>query len=475
MKNFLRSGSSRYNSTISTGGVQTMQKKVLNEYVDLIIRLEKLGNVILEEEVGGLIVKEADNLTAAADLLRENLSLNGIAVDGKGEISFAGARKSLTRTGSVTRESGRNDRPENAPSGKFVKAADNQILKMPDTASRAVQEKNFEEKKTKPEVRLEVLEPKPAAVPDFPEARQEKEQPVAHEEDSRPAAVSESPKADPENTLTAAPEASAPVQAAVSDPVQNEVLTEPFRDERLVSPEDDIMADVYETVCGMIDMADDGSGIQMPMTEESPEEKDPEKKRDIRFIREQDMTISYLAFRIIKKDVNIAACEVISAPINPADPSGRFFYWIEEINEDPIVGVSEVDDKGIGVLKYQLKYLDFYITLRCEETTRRHALLVNLPKRYGEIEYDSNDQYGTEGHVMLHDQGTTLHLFPTNFSNNEITKTADCVCVIEKDGKYTIASSKNGYVDLHVNDTNYKLSAAWGGDSDNYTFYSKIA
>ena len=243
--------------------------------------------------------------------------------------------------------------------------------------------------------------------------------------------------------------------------------------EVLVSRDKDPLENVYNDVsdvCNQTVEYNDRKNRQA--AEENRNDPDPGKEDDISYIKEEDMTMCYLAFSVERRGKSIGDYELITVPVDRKKPNGRFFYWIKEYSsEKPSIGTSDVVD-GFGKFNYSPEGQDFYMVIGTVAGSQEHAVSVFLPKKIGDINIVSNDHYGEGGHVILHEEGTTLHLFPIEFNNDSRTKTASCVCMVERNGSYTPVSTVNGVMNVEANGKKIKLSAAW---SDNYTLYSKIA
>ena len=465
-----------------------MQRKFLNAYIDLIDQMNGLANSIVEEEVGGLVEKEADNIHKAADLLRENLSLNGIQVDAKKKISFSEARRPSALSGAGI-GSGREDRP--AQDQKKVVEAEPVIYEEQSTQEHEAQpfEETVEEKAPADILEIETIDAEELSesIPDPGNAETEEpvmesveteDLPHAKEETVQETVIAHLPETyeqedptsdqDSDETLTSKPQE--PVVAASSEESSDapEVQEDLFGDDP--KPEDSPMYDLFSVVSNAMGKIPPEKTRLKKHTYEAEEaaDQDDEKAKDIRFIKESDLCMTYKAFTIRKKDDEIGHFDIFTCPIDPSDPGGRFFYWI--INYE--TGVSEAGasdtNNGAGCIKYQPEGYDFYINI---SATKRRDLQIFVPKKFGEVETIYQEFFGDQGHVVLHDQGTILHLFPLEFKNDEDTNTADCVCMIEENGTFKPVMTENGYMDITANGKQYKLSAAWS----NSTLYSKIA
>ena len=436
-----------------------MQKKFLNAYIDLINKLDTLGKEIVEEEVGGLVQKEADNLNAAAGIIRENLALNGIKLDENNNVSFTEARISPNQTGSEI-TAGRSDRQkkEEKPAAKKQDSP----LKVVRTAEKQSVVEKTEEKA--PEEKQMQEAPETAGIP-------EEELPI---------------KKIPEVNSDNIPEENNDVSSDDNEPEQYDYFTDSpeessekvdrFAQEVHMNPDEDPLANMFEEVNTVLDQAVRTHGRaekqpEMPMVQHS-EPNDPEKNEDIPSINENDMALYFVAFSVMKHGKSLGDYELITVPVDPKNPGGRFFYYIQNYNtENSMVGVSDLSN-GRGKLNYTPEGQKFYVDITAERDGSRHRVSIYLPKKYGEIEIAEETQFGDLGHVLLHDQGTTLHLFPIEFNNTEANGTTSCVCMIEKDGVFDAVQTKNGVMDVETNGTKMKLSAAW---SEDYTLYSKIA
>ena len=185
--------------------------------------------------------------------------------------------------------------------------------------------------------------------------------------------------------------------------------------------------------------------------------------------------MQYYAAFTLKINDQIGKYELMAAPLNPKNPTGRFAFWVKKWHSGKAyVNVSEQtkEFREQGIYRFiQLKN-GLYVTLTPEIYDGNFRVRLEISdKEKGTIEIRHESSIGKEGHIIFADSetDTAIHAFPVDMKNNSEGNAGYYYVVESKDGA-TAGDCEDGIGRIRTKDGSYRMTLRW----HNETLYAQL-
>ena len=194
-----------------------------------------------------------------------------------------------------------------------------------------------------------------------------------------------------------------------------------------------------------------------------------DKYTDRTKIEKEELLQYYAAFTLTMDD-QVGRYELMAAPLDPKNPTGRFAFWVLKYNSDKAyVNVSKTTDRSTEEGVYRFFALKDNLSIRMEPEIQNGRFRIRITLQGDDSAYITikrEKTIGDSGHILFVDEESeiAIHVFPLDMTNNnEGNAGFFYVTETEDEAKASIIQDGSGTVKTPAG--NYQMTARWKGDT----------